>query len=506
MTCAAGLSGLNYTIVIPTIGRASLAPLLCGLAHFKGVPPAEVIIVDDRRPGAALLDVPPTPMRFDLTVVHSGGAGPASARNIGWQHAVTEWIVFLDDDVVIGPQWMAQLGLDLANLDATVAGSQGRLKVPSPSVRPTDNERRTLALESAQWITADMAYRRRVLAEVGGFDPRFQHAYREDADLGLRITDSGYRIVLGRRELVHPIASSGFWRSMRVQQGNHDDALMRRKHGPRWRKRCGEGRGRLALHVSTVTAGLAVLAAAATARRRQAVLPLAVWSSLTAAFALRRISPGPRTGIEIASMIVTSVGIPFVATAARFRGEILVLRARRKTPPTAVLFDRDGTLVVDVPYLAEPSGVVVMPGAMEALSMFRRAGTRLGVVSNQSGVGRGWINSEELAAVNRRIDDLLGPFDTWQVCPHVPHDQCDCRKPQPGLIRAAADALGVDPSECVVVGDIGSDVEAALAAGASAVLVPTAQTRSAEVATAHDVALVRASLVDAARALCGGDR
>ena len=106
-------------------------------------------------------------------------------------------------------------------------------------------------------------------------------------------------------------------------------------------------------------------------------------------------------------------------------------------------------------------------------------------MSNQSGVARGLISVDDVEAVNRRLGELLGPFDTMVVCPHGPDDRCGCRKPQPGLIDRAAAALGVEPAACVVVGDIGADVEAAVAAGARAVLVPTEVTRPAEVRAAR---------------------
>jgi D-glycero-D-manno-heptose 1,7-bisphosphate phosphatase len=160
----------------------------------------------------------------------------------------------------------------------------------------------------------------------------------------------------------------------------------------------------------------------------------------------------------------------------------------------AVLFDRDGTLVHDVPYNTDPDLVAPVDGAREVLDVLRRRGIPTGVVSNQSGLARGLITPDQLAAVNDRVDELLGPFGTWQVCPHGPADDCDCRKPAPGLVIAAAAALGVDPSACVVIGDIGADVGAALAAGARAVLVPTPVTRAAEVAYAREHALVAADL------------
>jgi D-glycero-D-manno-heptose 1,7-bisphosphate phosphatase len=101
-----------------------------------------------------------------------------------------------------------------------------------------------------------------------------------------------------------------------------------------------------------------------------------------------------------------------------------------------------------------------------------------------------------VAAVNARVAEELGPFEVWEQCPHAPGDGCDCRKPAPGLIRRAARRLGVPVERCAVVGDIGSDVEAARRAGARAVLVPTPVTRAEEVAAAAEVAPDLAAAVD----------
>jgi HAD superfamily hydrolase (TIGR01662 family) len=157
-------------------------------------------------------------------------------------------------------------------------------------------------------------------------------------------------------------------------------------------------------------------------------------------------------------------------------------------PATAVLFDRDGTLVEDVPYNGDPERVRPVPGAAEALALLRERGLSVGVVSNQSGIARGLLTRAQVDAVNARVEELLGPFDVWEICPHGPEDGCPCRKPAPGLVRAAAARLGVPAGRCVVIGDIGSDVEAALRAGARAVLVPTAVTRAEEIETAPAVA------------------
>jgi D-glycero-D-manno-heptose 1,7-bisphosphate phosphatase len=158
------------------------------------------------------------------------------------------------------------------------------------------------------------------------------------------------------------------------------------------------------------------------------------------------------------------------------------------SPVRAVLFDRDGTLVHDVPYNGDPALVRLMPTAREAVDEVRLHGLRTGVVSNQSGVARGLLTRGQVEAVNARVAALLGRFGAWLWCPHGPEDGCGCRKPRPGLVLAACAELGVDPGETVVIGDIGADLAAAAAAGARAVLVPTETTLPEEVEAAPLVA------------------
>lgn len=154
----------------------------------------------------------------------------------------------------------------------------------------------------------------------------------------------------------------------------------------------------------------------------------------------------------------------------------------------AVLFDRDGTLIRDVPYNGDPDRVEPMPGAAEAVALLRARDFAVGVVTNQSAIARGLITAAQVEAVNARVDELLGPFDVWAVCPHGEGDGCGCRKPAPGLILDAMARLGVDADEVAVVGDIGRDIEAASAAGCRSVLVPTPVTLEREVDAAPEVA------------------
>jgi HAD superfamily hydrolase (TIGR01662 family) len=196
-------------------------------------------------------------------------------------------------------------------------------------------------------------------------------------------------------------------------------------------------------------------------------------------------------------MLATSALIPPMATWHWLRGVV----AHRRVPkwrglPDLVLFDRDGTLVHDFPYNGDPDWVRPIEGAKEALDRLRARGVKVGVVSNQSGVARGLITTAQVDACMRRLSELLGPLDTIQTCPHGPDDGCTCRKPAPGMVKTACAELGVDPARCVVIGDIGSDVEAAAAAGAAGILVPTPVTRRAEVEAAPRRAATLGQAVD----------
>jgi histidinol-phosphate phosphatase family protein len=185
--------------------------------------------------------------------------------------------------------------------------------------------------------------------------------------------------------------------------------------------------------------------------------------------------------------------------------------ARRLAGVRAVLFDRDDTLVRDSPrYNGDPTLVRPIPGAAEAVSRVRAMGLPVGVTSNQSGIGLGLFTHDQARLVNAEVDALVGPFDTWHYCPHAPGEGCRCRKPAPGLVLDAAEALGVPPRQVAMIGHIWSDVEAARRAGSVGILVPSERTRRSE---ARSVPLVAGSLGEAvdliqrcARGRTGPDR
>jgi D-glycero-D-manno-heptose 1,7-bisphosphate phosphatase len=142
-----------------------------------------------------------------------------------------------------------------------------------------------------------------------------------------------------------------------------------------------------------------------------------------------------------------------------------------------VLLDRDGTLIRERHYLSRPDQVELLPDAAEGLRRLRELGLGLAVVTNQSAVGRKYMNARQLEEVHDRLRKLLQgegiELDGLYVCPHTPEDGCACRKPARGLADQAAREHGFEPGECFVVGDKECDIDLGLNLGATTILVRT---------------------------------
>ncbi len=314
----------TYSIVVPTIGRASLCSLLDSLERTAGLRADRIVLVDDRAGGKPLEYGHRSPaIAKRIVVVPTGGRGPAAARNAGWRVTQSDWVCFLDDDVLVDEGWARDLAVDLEGASSAVGAVQAQICVPLDGSRPpTDWERNVRGLATSRWITADMAYRRDVLERIGGFDERFKRAYREDSDLAIRAQQAGYELCRGTRRTFHPVGAADRWVSVRLQRGNADDVLMRALHGRRWRLLAGSPRGRFPLHAATVLSAGVALCAVLERRPSAAAAASLVWLALTTDFALRRIVPGPRTPREIATMTATSAAIPFAAVYHKVRGVV----------------------------------------------------------------------------------------------------------------------------------------------------------------------------------------
>lgn len=142
-----------------------------------------------------------------------------------------------------------------------------------------------------------------------------------------------------------------------------------------------------------------------------------------------------------------------------------------------MLVDRDGTLIVEKHYLCDPDEVELISGAAQALKQLQDAGWGICMVTNQSGVARGYFDMSQLASVHQRLVEKLARVDVHldgiYVCPHSPEADCGCRKPSPGMIHDAIAKHGFDPSKAWVIGDKEVDVALGHAAGAKSILVRT---------------------------------
>ncbi len=147
-------------------------------------------------------------------------------------------------------------------------------------------------------------------------------------------------------------------------------------------------------------------------------------------------------------------------------------------PITTIFLDRDGTIIEDRHYLSDPDGVTLLPQAGEALSRLAGQGLRIFIVTNQSGIGRGYFSLEDYLACQARLDAMLSELGVTVTatahCPHAPEKPCTCRKPRIGMWEALRDAHNLKAEECVMIGDKMADINFGHNAGfAASILVLT---------------------------------
>jgi GT2 family glycosyltransferase len=244
--------------------------------------------------------------------------GPAAMRNAGWRVARAEIVAFTDDDTIPDPDWLRQ-GLIALDNDAADAAS-GRIVVPLPE-QPTDYERDAAQLEAAAFVTANCFCRRSVLASIGGFDPRFRTARREDSDLLFGLIKRGFDVVQAHDAIVvHPVRPEAWGVSLRAERKHMYDALLYKKHRDLYEQFMSSDRPYL-YYAILIALGIAVVGAL-TESPALVATGIGAWVLLTGTVVARRLRETRRDVAHVVEVVVTSLAIPFLSVYWRIRGGV----------------------------------------------------------------------------------------------------------------------------------------------------------------------------------------
>jgi glycosyltransferase involved in cell wall biosynthesis len=311
---------MDATVVVPTYRRPDLLDRCLAALAIQEYDPAafEVIVADDAACEATRRQVAGWAERSSVAFhyVAPAARGPAAARNAGWRSGRGRVVAFTDDDCTPDPRWLAG---GLATLsEAGAAAASGRVIVPIPE-RPTDYERDAAGLASAQFVTANCFVRREALEAVGGFDERYEAAWREDSDLQFALLERGLTIARAPGAVVvHPIRPASWGVSLGQQRKSQYNALLYKKFPRRYRQDVQPG------PPWHYCATVAALAGAATALLAGAYAPAAAaavaWAALTSQFCLRRLRGTSQAPTHLAEMAVTSALIPPLSVFWRLYG------------------------------------------------------------------------------------------------------------------------------------------------------------------------------------------
>ncbi|KAA2242897.1 glycosyltransferase [Chitinophaga agrisoli] len=306
--------GKKISVIIPTYCRpALLTECLKTLAqqHFDR-DAFEVIVVSDGPDlltkqvvvswkHTSLLDIVYMPL--------DAKKGPAAARNAGWKLAKGPLVAFTDDDTRPDPFWLQQIWEAWAG--EPLMAFTGRLIVPLPPA-PTDYEWNTAQLETARFITANCVCTREALEQTGGFDERFEMAWREDSDLEFRLLQQNIPIRhLPDAIVVHPVRAAGWGVSLREQRKAMFNALLYKKFPKLYRKWIHPRP--LWEYYGMIIFCLVMLGALLSGAGSVALLALLGWMILLTAFIRRRLAHTSRAWPHVVEMIITSVLIPFLS-------------------------------------------------------------------------------------------------------------------------------------------------------------------------------------------------
>lgn len=239
-----------------------------------------------------------------------GKGGPAAARNLGWRNAAGSVVAFTDDDCIPASNWLTQIAQHFHNPLCRVI--YGRVKVPTDHRRLTDFERQTARLETPAFVTANVACRKTVLEEVGGFDEQYKVAWREDSDLEFALLNNGEKPYYAPDCLVyHPVRTAPWGVSIKEQQKSLYNALLRKKYPLFYRLYIKESPP--AYYYLSVLGILCSLACFALREPVPATTCMIIALSGIAYFIYKRLYQNSLSPRHIIEMVLTSLCIPFLS-------------------------------------------------------------------------------------------------------------------------------------------------------------------------------------------------
>ena len=313
----------RISVVIPTYRRPALLKRCLKAVLSQSLDPHayEVIVVDDGHDDATLDAVIEMQPESGLPVLRymrpAARRGPAVARNAGWRSARGSLIAFTDDDTVPDRYWLAAGELAMSR-DVVALCGRGRVPTAEP---PTDHELMTRGLERAEFVTANAFVWRDALEAVGGFDERFERAWREDSDLQFRLMSEVGEVTRCEDAVVeHPVRPEPWGVCLRQQKNALFDALLYKKHPRLYRERIDPMPPWNYFAVVGLTIAAPLLALAGHAAL--ALTALALVAALVLEFAWRRLRHTAHTPRHVWEMLATSAIIPFLSVYWRLRGAI----------------------------------------------------------------------------------------------------------------------------------------------------------------------------------------
>lgn len=311
-----------FTVIIPTYKRPALLQNCLTALSRQTVPTEtfEVVVVDDGNESAVAELVHAFAKQTGLQARYLGQQqrqGPAAARNAGWRLARTPFIAFTDDDCLPQPTWLSTA---LVQFERGAQVLTGRVTMPMPE-RPSQHDKTTALLETAEFVTANLFCRRAVLEQVGGFDERFDIAWREDSDLHFKIIKARIPIrACPDAVIVHPIRSAPWYAPLRDERKNRYDALLFKEHPALFRERIPAYTWLVIRYYVSVASLLAGLVGLLITNSQVVDFGFSLWLLLTLLLINERLANQPINVTTVKAALLTSMATPFLSVYWRLYG------------------------------------------------------------------------------------------------------------------------------------------------------------------------------------------